>query len=94
MRLAGARRTKGDDISEDDTPSTSGRQFLEGVDGDLLHADAPKVDDGLVPCFLFCWRFSASLQFKLVETLLILILVLIFYLLECAAYWSISPSCL
>jgi len=50
MRLAGARRTKGDDISEDDTPSTSGRQFPEGVDGDLLH-DVPKVDDGLVPWF-------------------------------------------
>jgi len=51
MRLAGARRTKGDDISEDDAPSTSGRQFPEGADGDLLHADTPKVVDGLVPCF-------------------------------------------
>ncbi|KOM56099.1 hypothetical protein LR48_Vigan10g199100, partial [Vigna angularis] len=42
MRLIRARRTKGDDISEDDAPSTSGRQFPEGADGDLLHADVPK----------------------------------------------------
>lgn len=48
MRLAAARRTKGDDISEDDIPSTSGRQFAEGADGDLLHSDIPKVDECLV----------------------------------------------
>ncbi|KOM41933.1 hypothetical protein LR48_Vigan04g213100, partial [Vigna angularis] len=43
MRLAGARRTKSDDIGEDDAPSTSGRQCLEGADGDLLHVDVPKI---------------------------------------------------
>ena len=48
MRLAGARQTKGDDISEDDIPSTSGRQFMEGADGDLLPSDVPKVDRGVV----------------------------------------------
>ncbi|XP_045803062.1 guanine nucleotide exchange factor SPIKE 1-like [Trifolium pratense] len=36
MRLAGARRTKGEDISEDDIPSTSGRQFMETADGEHL----------------------------------------------------------
>lgn len=41
MRLAGARRTKGEDASEDDIPSTSGRQFMEAAaDGGL---DVPKV---------------------------------------------------
>lgn len=42
MRLAGARRTKGEDISEDDIPSTSGRQFMEAADGE--HSDVPKVN--------------------------------------------------
>lgn len=48
MRLAGARQTKGDEVNDDDIPSTSGRQFTEGVDGDLLPSDVPKVDRGLV----------------------------------------------
>ena len=43
MRLAGARRLKGEDISEDDVPSTSGRQFMEAADGDASHSDVPKV---------------------------------------------------
>lgn len=41
-RLASARRTKGEDISEDDIPCTSGRQFMEAADGE--HSDVPKVD--------------------------------------------------
>jgi hypothetical protein len=47
MRLAGARRTKGEDISEDDIPSTSGRQFMENADGehsDGEHSDVSKVN--------------------------------------------------
>ena len=43
MRLAGARRTKAEDITEDDIPSTSGRQFSEGADPDSLHSDVAKV---------------------------------------------------
>lgn len=52
MRLAGARRTKGEDISEDDIPSTSGRQFMDAADGE--HSDAPKVNLHFSVCsFLF-----------------------------------------
>ncbi|KAK8464321.1 hypothetical protein PHAVU_011G177600 [Phaseolus vulgaris] len=65
MRLAGARRTKGDDISEDDTPSTSGRQFPEGVDGDLLH-DVPKhIGQSPLPAYepAFDWENERALIF-------------------------------
>lgn len=34
MCLASARRTKAEDITEDDIPSTSGRQFMEAADAD------------------------------------------------------------
>lgn len=32
MRLASARRTKAEDTTDDDVPSTSGRQFAETTD--------------------------------------------------------------
>ncbi|XP_027911159.1 guanine nucleotide exchange factor SPIKE 1 isoform X2 [Vigna unguiculata] len=66
MRLAGARRTKGDDISEDDAPSTSGRQFPEGADGDLLHADTPKhIGQSPLPAYepAFDWENERALIF-------------------------------
>jgi len=40
MWPAGARRMKGEDISEDDISSTLGRQFVEAVDSE--HLDVPK----------------------------------------------------
>lgn len=58
MRLASARRTKGEDISEDDVPSTSGRQFMEAADGE--HSDIPKVH-WFNSCFNSVGRFPASL---------------------------------
>ncbi|KAI9086909.1 hypothetical protein K1719_031070 [Acacia pycnantha] len=42
MCLAGARRTKVEDITEDDIPSTSGRQFMEAADADTQHSGVPK----------------------------------------------------
>ena len=43
MCLAGARRTKAEDIIDDDVPSTSGRQFMEAGDADTLHSGVTKV---------------------------------------------------
>lgn len=43
MCLAGARRTKAEDFTEDDIPSTSGRQFMEAADADTQHSGVPKV---------------------------------------------------
>ncbi|TKY68582.1 Guanine nucleotide exchange factor SPIKE 1 [Spatholobus suberectus] len=66
MRLAGARLTKGDDISEDDIPSTSGRQFTEGADGDLLHSDVPKhIGQSPLPAYepAFDWENERALIF-------------------------------
>ncbi|KAK7405784.1 hypothetical protein VNO78_07393 [Psophocarpus tetragonolobus] len=66
MRLARARRTKGDDISEDDIPSTSGRQFTEGADGDLLHSDVPKhIGQSPLPAYepAFDWENERALIF-------------------------------
>ncbi|KAH1210267.1 Guanine nucleotide exchange factor SPIKE 1 [Glycine max] len=66
MRLAGARQTKGDDISEDDIPSTSGRQFMEGADGDLLPSDVPKhIGQSLLPAYepAFDWENERALIF-------------------------------
>lgn len=42
MHLAGARRTKADDTTDDDLPSTSGRQFTD-VASDSAHSNDPKV---------------------------------------------------
>lgn len=64
MRLAGARRTKGDDISEDDIPSTSGRQFMEAADGE--HSDVPKhFGQSPLPAYepAFDWENERSLIF-------------------------------
>ncbi|XP_020238455.1 guanine nucleotide exchange factor SPIKE 1 isoform X2 [Cajanus cajan] len=64
MRLAGARRTKGDD--EDDIPSTSGRQFTEGADGDLLHSDVQKhIGQSPLPAYepAFDWENERALIF-------------------------------
>ncbi|KAK7317476.1 hypothetical protein RJT34_01744 [Clitoria ternatea] len=66
MRLAGARRTKGEDISEDDIPSTSGRQFAEAADGDSLHLDVPKhIGQSPLPAYepAFDWENERSLIF-------------------------------
>ncbi|KAL6198828.1 hypothetical protein ACLB2K_028616 [Fragaria x ananassa] len=41
MHLAGARRTKADDTTDDDLPSTSGRQFTD-VASDSAHSNDPK----------------------------------------------------
>lgn len=71
MRLAGARRTKGEDISEDDIPSTSGRQFMEAADGE--HSDVPKVDgDYFRSCFDSIGLFYASLHLEFVVYYIIL----------------------
>lgn len=43
MCLASARRTKAEDITEDDIPSTSGRQFMEAADADSQHSGVSKV---------------------------------------------------
>ncbi|RHN40666.1 putative dedicator of cytokinesis, DHR-1 domain, DHR-2 domain-containing protein [Medicago truncatula] len=64
MRLAGARRTKGEDISEDDIPSTSGRQFMEAADGE--HSDVPKhFGQSPLPAYepAFDWENERSLIF-------------------------------
>ncbi|XP_004511179.1 guanine nucleotide exchange factor SPIKE 1 [Cicer arietinum] len=64
MRLAGARRTKGEDISEDDIPSTSGRQFMEAADGE--HSDVPKhFGHSPLPAYepAFDWENERSLIF-------------------------------
>ncbi|XP_050368047.1 guanine nucleotide exchange factor SPIKE 1 isoform X2 [Argentina anserina] len=42
MHLAGARRTKADDTTDDDLPSTSGRQFTDVVPSDSAHSNDPK----------------------------------------------------
>ncbi|XP_015967220.1 guanine nucleotide exchange factor SPIKE 1 [Arachis duranensis] len=66
MRLAGARRTKGEDISEDDVPSTSGRQFMEAAEGDVPHSDVPKhVGQSPLPAYepAFDWENERSLIF-------------------------------
>ncbi|XP_027354949.1 guanine nucleotide exchange factor SPIKE 1 isoform X2 [Abrus precatorius] len=66
MRLASARRTKGEDISEDDIPSTSGRQFTEGAEGDPLHSDVPKhIGQSPLPAYepAFDWENERSLIF-------------------------------
>ncbi|KAM5586830.1 guanine nucleotide exchange factor SPIKE 1 [Rosa sericea] len=42
MHLAGARRTKADDTTDDDLPSTSGRQFTDAVASDSAHSNDPK----------------------------------------------------
>ncbi|XP_061357893.1 guanine nucleotide exchange factor SPIKE 1 isoform X1 [Gastrolobium bilobum] len=63
MRLAGARRTKGEDINEDDIPSTSGRQFMEAADGD---SDVPKhIGQSPLPAYepAFDWENERSLIF-------------------------------
>ncbi|CAL0333662.1 unnamed protein product [Lupinus luteus] len=72
MRLASARRVKGGDVSEDDIPSTSGRQFMEAAsDGDL---DVPKQHVGLSPLPAyepaFDWANERSLIFgqRILET--------------------------
>ncbi|KAK7257002.1 hypothetical protein RIF29_30661 [Crotalaria pallida] len=63
LRLASARRTKGEDASEDDIPSTSGRQFMEAAaDGD----DVPKhVGQSSLPAYepAFDWENERSLIF-------------------------------
>lgn len=64
MRLAGARRTKGEDISEDDIPSTSGRQFMEAADGE--HSDVTKhFGQSPLPAYepAFDWENERSLIF-------------------------------
>jgi hypothetical protein len=64
MRLAGARRTKGEDISEDDIPSTSGRQFMETADGE--HSDVSKhFGQSPLPAYepAFDWENERSLIF-------------------------------
>lgn len=43
MRLASARRTKGEDTTDDDVPSTSGRQFPEATASDPSQSNALKV---------------------------------------------------
>lgn len=42
MRLASARRTKAED-TDDDVPSTSGRQFAESTASDSSHSNNLKV---------------------------------------------------
>lgn len=75
MRLAGARRTKGEDISEDDIPSTSGRQFMEAADGE--HSDVPKVDGAYFrSCFDSIGLFYASLHLEFVVYYIILYYIL------------------
>ncbi|KHN29170.1 hypothetical protein glysoja_008505 [Glycine soja] len=66
MRLAGARQTKGDEVNDDDIPSTSGRQFTEGVDGDLLPSDVPKhIGQSPLPAYepAFDWENERTLIF-------------------------------
>ncbi|KAK7313904.1 hypothetical protein VNO77_39109 [Canavalia gladiata] len=66
MQLAGARRTKGEDISEDDIPSTSGRHFTEAADGDSLHSDVAKhIGQSPLPAYepAFDWENERSLIF-------------------------------
>lgn len=47
MRLASARQAKADDTTDDDVPSTSGRQFVEATSSDskvaLLWACLPSI---------------------------------------------------
>lgn len=43
MHLSSARRTKVDDTTDDDVPSTSGRQFMDATVSDSVHSNDPKV---------------------------------------------------
>lgn len=43
MCLASARRTKAEDTTDDDVPSTSGRQFAEATASDSSHSNNLKV---------------------------------------------------
>ncbi|KAB2636897.1 dedicator of cytokinesis protein 11-like [Pyrus ussuriensis x Pyrus communis] len=43
MHLASARRTKVEDTTDDDVPSTSGRQFTEATVSDSVQSNDPKV---------------------------------------------------
>ncbi|KAK9937409.1 hypothetical protein M0R45_014203 [Rubus argutus] len=42
MHLAGARQTKVEDTTDDDLPSTSGRQFTDTIASDSAHSNDPK----------------------------------------------------
>lgn len=44
MRLANARRTKAEDTTDDDVPSTSGRQFTEATTSDSSQSNTLKVE--------------------------------------------------
>ncbi|KAK9937405.1 hypothetical protein M0R45_014199 [Rubus argutus] len=45
MHLAGARQTKVEDTTDDDLPSTSGRQFTDTIASDSAHSNDPKIND-------------------------------------------------
>ncbi|XP_019413445.1 PREDICTED: guanine nucleotide exchange factor SPIKE 1-like isoform X1 [Lupinus angustifolius] len=65
MRLASARRTKGEVVSEDDIPSTSGRHFLEAAADVALDVPKQHVGQSPLPAYepAFDWENERSLIF-------------------------------
>ncbi|GMN53748.1 hypothetical protein TIFTF001_022879 [Ficus carica] len=66
MRLASARRTKGEDTTDDDVPSTSGRQFPEAIASDPSQSNALKhFGQSPLPAYepAFDWENERSMIF-------------------------------
>ncbi|KAJ7948981.1 guanine nucleotide exchange factor SPIKE 1 [Quillaja saponaria] len=66
MRLANARRIKAEDTTDDDIPSTSGRQFIDAAGTDLLRSNVPKnFGQSPLPAYepAFDWENERSLIF-------------------------------
>ncbi|CAB4276985.1 unnamed protein product [Prunus armeniaca] len=66
MHLSSARRTKVDDTTDDDVPSTSGRQFMDNSVSDSVHSNDPKhFGQSPLPAYepAFDWENERSMIF-------------------------------
>ncbi|KAH0986278.1 hypothetical protein GBA52_013455 [Prunus armeniaca] len=66
MHLSSARRTKVDDTTDDDVPSTSGRQFMDASVSDSVHSNDPKhFGQSPLPAYepAFDWENERSMIF-------------------------------
>ncbi|XP_008226135.1 PREDICTED: guanine nucleotide exchange factor SPIKE 1 [Prunus mume] len=66
MHLSSARRTKVDDTTDDDVPSTSGRQFMDATVSDSVHSNDPKhFGQSPLPAYepAFDWENERSMIF-------------------------------
>ncbi|XP_021802255.1 guanine nucleotide exchange factor SPIKE 1 isoform X1 [Prunus avium] len=66
MHLSSARRTKVEDTTDDDVPSTSGRQFMDATVSDSVHSNDPKhFGQSPLPAYepAFDWENERSMIF-------------------------------